>query len=139
MNARKGIKLVKTQNLSQLVSAEIHFSSVFFSGERKLQIWRQVLDIVTFCFWCPFCIWISEKQMHKKCRNVRDLGNSVQHWIYVVVKFLVLWSKSLHVFLACILVVPCLCWYVTYTYILAILWRVETYDFSLSYDFAGIF
>ena len=42
MNARKGIKLVKTQNLSQLVSAEIHFSSgemmFFFSGERKLQI-----------------------------------------------------------------------------------------------------
>ena len=36
--------------------------------------------------------------MHKKCRNVKDLGNSVQHWIHVVVKFLLLYSRSLHVF-----------------------------------------
>ena len=46
--------------------------------------------------------------MHKKCRNVRDLGNSVQHWIHVVATFLVLSSRSLHVFLVYVLVVPCL-------------------------------
>ena len=38
----------------------------------RLQIWCQVLGSVTLCFWCPFCIWLSEKQMQKKCRNVRN-------------------------------------------------------------------
>ena len=38
-------------------------------------------------FLCLFCIWLSEKQMCKKCRNVRDSGNSIQHWIYVIVMF----------------------------------------------------
>ena len=50
-----------------------------FSGEIKLQIWCQVLNIVMLCF----CIWLSEKQMHKKLKNVRVLGNSVQHWTHV--------------------------------------------------------
>ena len=27
---------------------------------------------MTLCFWCPFCVWLSEKHMHKKSRNVRD-------------------------------------------------------------------
>ena len=83
----KNAEYVSTSFSHGLSSGELMF---VFSGKIKLQIWRQVFDIVTLCFWCPFCIWLSLKLMHKKCRNVRDLGNSVQHWIHVIVKFLVL-------------------------------------------------
>ena len=81
-----------------------------FSGEKNPQIWCQVSDIVMLCFWCPFCIWLSEKHIIKKCRNIRDLGNSVQHWIHLVVEFLVF----------------SLCWYhltVWFTLILHVNWR----------------
>ena len=57
-----------------------------FSRGMKLQIWHQVLDMVTLCYLCPFCILLSEKQMSKKCRNVKDLGNSVQQWLHVCCK-----------------------------------------------------
>ena len=57
-----------------------------FSRGMKLQIWHQVLDMVALCFLCPFCILPSEKQMSKKCRNVKDLGNSVQQWLHLCCK-----------------------------------------------------
>ena len=82
-----------------------------FSGEIKLKNWSQALDIVMLWFWCPICIWLSEKQMHKKCRNVRDWENSVQYWIHVVASFLILSSRNLHFFSAYVLRVPCLYWY----------------------------
>ena len=44
--------------------------------EMKLQIWQ---DEVALCFWCSFCIWLWQKQMYKKCRNIRDSGNSIQN------------------------------------------------------------
>ena len=78
------------------------------SEEMKLEIWRQILDSVTLCFWCPFCIWPSEKQMHKKYRTVRDSRNSIQHWIHVVAIFLNFLIQKSSRFLACILLVPCL-------------------------------
>ena len=68
-NTKNSVKIRMWAFLSRGLSSGEMF---VFSGEIKMQFWRQVLDVVTLCFWCPLCI--SDFRRNRCTRNAEMLG-----------------------------------------------------------------